>query len=466
MATDTVQAGTITGAGSIFAGDNETVGTDTVVHPLTKIEWGAEDSFTLTNTGTASLPMQGAAAEDAAVAANPVLSGGRYDTTDRTLDDGDVGAIAVDAAGYVKVNEPNAVDSNNSSTSTLAGDATYTGTGTDVLAYRNVVVSVFADQASATSGLAIQFSSDNSNWDFTESFTVSASTGETHMVPVRAQYFRVTYTNGSTPQGAFRLQTVLSKSDLTGVVTALDTTVGSGDQALLTRSVLSADNGTAFTNIAATAGGNLKVSLQEASDGLDIGAGNAGTETIRVSVASDDVNLSGILADTANMDTNLTTVAGAVSGSEMQVDVVGALPAGTNAIGKLAANSGVDIGDVDVTSLPQPSNHYRNIDANAEAAIKGSAGTLYWVHVMNLTASLAYLHLYDATTGNVTPGSTTPDFTFPIPTQGDTNGAGFAFNFGPGQSFTNAITLVVTTTTDGSAGDPGTNGVFVNAGYE
>jgi hypothetical protein len=28
----------------------------------------------------------------------------------------------------------------------------------------------------------------------------------------------------------------------------------------------------------------------------------------------------------------------------------GALPAGANAIGKLAANSGVDIGDVDVTS--------------------------------------------------------------------------------------------------------------------
>ena len=34
------------------------------------------------------------------------------------------------------------------------------------------------------------------------------------------------------------------------------------------------------------------------------------------------------------------------------VDIASALPAGTNAIGKLAANSGVDIGDVDVTSLP------------------------------------------------------------------------------------------------------------------
>jgi len=34
------------------------------------------------------------------------------------------------------------------------------------------------------------------------------------------------------------------------------------------------------------------------------------------------------------------------------VDIASALPAGTNAIGKLAANTGVDIGDVDVTSLP------------------------------------------------------------------------------------------------------------------
>jgi hypothetical protein len=42
----------------------------------------------------------------------------------------------------------------------------------------------------------------------------------------------------------------------------------------------------------------------------------------------------------------------AISGSEMQVDIVAALPAGTNGIGKLTANSGVDIGDVDVTSVP------------------------------------------------------------------------------------------------------------------
>jgi hypothetical protein len=43
----------------------------------------------------------------------------------------------------------------------------------------------------------------------------------------------------------------------------------------------------------------------------------------------------------------------ATSGN-LQVDVSTALPAGTNAIGKLAANSGVDIGDVDVTSTVHP----------------------------------------------------------------------------------------------------------------
>lgn len=49
-------------------------------------------------------------------------------------------------------------------------------------------------------------------------------------------------------------------------------------------------------------------------------------------------------------NTSLGTIAGAVSGSEMQVDIVAALPAGTNAIGKLAANDGVDIGDVTINN--------------------------------------------------------------------------------------------------------------------
>lgn len=55
-----------------------------------------------------------------------------------------------------------------------------------------------------------------------------------------------------------------------------------------------------------------------------------------------------------------TTDAGTVR-VNLATDV--ALPAGTNAIGKLAANSGVDIGDVDVTSVPADP-----FGANADAA--------------------------------------------------------------------------------------------------
>src|SRR3990167_6031111 len=47
----------------------------------------------------------------------------------------------------------------------------------------------------------------------------------------------------------------------------------------------------------------------------------------------------------------------ALSGSEFQVDIVAALPAGTNAIGKLTANSGVDIGDVDILSIAAGDNN-------------------------------------------------------------------------------------------------------------
>lgn len=74
---------------------------------------------------------------------------------------------------------------------------------------------------------------------------------------------------------------------------------------------------------------------------------------------------------------DLATLAGAVTGSEMQVDVVAALPAGSNAIGKLAANSGVDIGDVDVTSLPASIDGAGapTIDSYATAAINLAAST-------------------------------------------------------------------------------------------
>ncbi len=56
----------------------------------------------------------------------------------------------------------------------------------------------------------------------------------------------------------------------------------------------------------------------------------------------------------------------------VQSTVAAALPAGTNAIGKLAANSGVDIGDVDVTSISAGTNRIGMVGLKANQAADGS----------------------------------------------------------------------------------------------
>lgn len=67
----------------------------------------------------------------------------------------------------------------------------------------------------------------------------------------------------------------------------------------------------------------------------------------------------------ANDSTGLVSVDD--NGGSLTVDVGTALPAGTNAIGKLAANTGVDIGDVDVTSVV-PGTSANNLGKAEDAA--------------------------------------------------------------------------------------------------
>jgi len=163
---------------------------------------------------------------------------------------------------------------------------------------------------------------------------------------------------------------------------------------------------------------------------------------------------SGQLADGHNVTVDNASLT--VDGSGVTQPVSGTVTANLSA----TDNAVLDV--IEANTSPG-ANHYRNIDANTESEMKSSAGTLHWLHAMNLTGAKAYLHLYDAAAASVTPGSTTPTFTFALPTQGNTNGAGFALQLN--HDFANGITLVCTTTLDGSAGDPGTNGVIVNAGY-
>jgi hypothetical protein len=158
-----------------------------------------------------------------------------------------------------------------------------------------------------------------------------------------------------------------------------------------------------------------------------------------------------------------------------------ALPAGTNAIGKLTANTGVDIGDVDVTSISAGANligdvgiqgrtsggltMWRDVDLDETAVVvKASAGQIYTIIAINLKATTLYLQLYDVAQGSVTVGTTTPDLTIPLPAN-STTGAGVAISIPQGIAFATAITAACTTG-HSDAGAPGANECIVGILYK
>lgn len=135
------------------------------------------------------------------------------------------------------------------------------------------------------------------------------------------------------------------------------------------------------------------------------------------------------------------------------VDVSSAAPLSTQAI---AVTSG-------------GASYFKSIDLDeSEEEVKATAGQLYGGVVINLSAAVLYLKVYNATAANVTVGTTVPDLTIPIPTAGSTNGAGFVMPFPAcGVAFSTAITVACTTgIADNNAGAPGANECVVSLFYK
>lgn len=156
------------------------------------------------------------------------------------------------------------VDANNSTTSTLGNGGTFTGTSCDCVDSTSGIVSIIADQNSATDGLEIQYSSDNTNWDHSHVFTIVANASQGIEFGLEARYIRIVYTNGTTPQGFFRLQTIFSKAPTSVNTHPIEYIISGSHPAQIVRSVLTAKNpGGDYGNINRTEGGNLKVSVEE-----------------------------------------------------------------------------------------------------------------------------------------------------------------------------------------------------------
>lgn len=297
---------------------------------------------------------------------------------------------------------------------------------------------------------------------------------------------------------------------VTGTVIG-DVNLGATDNAVLDAIAASV---TALDN--SVDGNYLNVNLNVAGTDVAANAGTLSAQTLRVTIATDDEvnNLLGTI------DADTSSLVGCVGGTELQVDIVGSLPAGTAAIGKLAANSGVDIGDVDVASVipgvgatnlgkaedaahsggdtgvmalgvrtdtlaslsgatndyeplkfnklgalwvnEQAATPHKNIDVDeSEDAVSAAPCILkgFYAYANVAAGTKRYLKLYNDTVANVTVGTTVPDMTFELDgTQG--------LIWSTPLLWSAALTVAATTgVADNDTGAPGANEVIFNCGY-
>lgn len=196
------------------------------------------------------------------------------DTISNALPTGSNTIGAVTQAGDWDINKVGSVvDSGNSTTATLAGGATFTGTGVDLLGYSTVCITLHADVDSATDGMKFEFSSDNSNWDDSYPFTMDVSDSNTRrfQYPVTARYFRIRYINGAGAQSTFRVQTILHTANQLTSIHRIKDTLFDDNSAQLMLSVLSGkkpDNN--YINFQATAAGNFMVSIEEFENAVSV----------------------------------------------------------------------------------------------------------------------------------------------------------------------------------------------------
>ena len=165
------------------------------------------------------------------------------------------------------------VDSNNSTATPLGIGGVFTGTATEILKDAILFINVYTDVASATDGLMIEQSSDGTNWDHDDVFTVPAGGGKNYSINPFARYYRIVYTNGAVGQSSFRLQAIQKEMNAKPSSHRIQDAIVDDDDAELVKAVLSAKiEGDGFVNIQATESENLRVT--DAESGLAIAKGD------------------------------------------------------------------------------------------------------------------------------------------------------------------------------------------------
>lgn len=457
--------------------------------------------------GATSVPVQGAAATDAAVAGNPILAGARASAaapTDMSADGDAVplwatlkGALNVadgggtlsidDGAGNISID-----DGGNVISVDWNGTAPPIGAGTEAAALR---VTVATD---STGVLSVDDNGGALTVDNGGTFAVQESgshvqADDAAFTPATSKVMMAGFTfddvapdsvnegdGGAARMSANRNQYVQIR-DNAGNERGLNIDANGEIQISGSRNALTV-NSHAVTNagtFAVQVDGNALTSLQLIDDIVY----TDDTSTHSTGTSKGALFMAAATPTDGSVNANDIGAVAMTTDRKLHVSVQDALPAGTNAIGKLAANSGVDIGDVDVTSIAAGTNNignvgligrtsggmtiFKSIDIDeTEEDVKTSAGQVFSISAFNHTAAPIYLKFYNATAANVTVGSTTPVLTFTVPGNADSDGAGFIWNNPIGFAFGTAISVAATTgIADADTGAPAGNACSVMVGY-
>ena len=196
---------------------------------------------------------------------DPISTTNRFPVTTDIIDDSG-NPIASDNPFSVEI--PPKISTVNSTTATLGAGGVFNGTYEMINGYGIVYVNIISDQASATDGLVIYQSSNGSDDDHDDKFTIPAASGKNFSINPYASHLRIQYTNGATPQTYFRLQ-VIFKSVGKSSSHRIQDSIIDDDDAELIKAVLSGKNpaGT-FVNFQSTTAGNFKMSLEELESGI------------------------------------------------------------------------------------------------------------------------------------------------------------------------------------------------------
>lgn len=178
------------------------------------------------------------------------------------------------------------IDLSNSTNGPLGANGVAAGAWVDVSNYSNLTVIVYTDQPSATNGLMIQYSTDGTNIDDNDSYSIVANNGQQFSLPLAARYYRVSYTNGTVTQTIFRLQAKLHADRPKPSSVRISESISSEQDSELVKAVIMGQTTgtTGFDNMILTGAKELRIA-QVSNTGGTQGALTIGTTAVLVAVS-------------------------------------------------------------------------------------------------------------------------------------------------------------------------------------